>query len=56
MKRRHNPLHRAAPRPSTISDDGRQAICLCGRPVVHVEDQEFQQGHWRHNPRREALR
>lgn len=53
MKKR---LHRVSPRPSTISADGRQAICLCGRPVIHVEALQFQQDHWRHNPRREALR
>lgn len=49
-------LHRAAPRPNTLSADGRQATCLCGRPVIQVVGVQFQQDHWRHNPRREALR
>ena len=47
-------LHRAAPRPGTIQDG--IATCLCGRPRIHVAAIQYQQGHWRHNPRREALR
>lgn len=49
-------LHRAAPRPNTLSADGRQATCLCGRPVIQVVGVEFQQDHWRHNPRKAVLR
>lgn len=47
-------LHRAAPRPGTIQDG--TATCLCGRPLIHVAAIQYQQDHWRHNPRREALR
>lgn len=49
-------LHRAAPRPNTLSADGRQATCLCGRPVTYVDGLINQASHWRHAPKRKVIR
>lgn len=49
-------VHRASPRPDTVRKDPPHAMCICGRPLVFIENVIHRQDHWRHASKVKVLR